>query len=387
MELNDKALVWRLGLVGLISAADNWIVSPILPVIAGVFSTTAAQAGIVLTAYLIPYGLMQPVYGFIGDRWGKAAILRWITGGLAFGTLGCAFAGSLLQLLAWRFLTGFFAAGIIAVSLALIGDAVPLERRHRSVGRFMGMVFLGQGMSVGLGGILAEYVNWRAVFAIFAAGAFLMIWMLRRLPSGLANSAQRNFFTEVRHAILNKTGRIIFPLALATGFLLLGIYSYLGAFLHFVSRLEYFQIGLIMMFFGLACLTAGNLVAKVVRYSGVGRTILLGGILALVSAVLLSVSSDWRIVWTATVLLGFGYIFIQSTLATMAFDVAAESKGLPSALIGVGLFGGGGGGCAFGGWILQSYDYRILWMVFAAGMLLLVLTIASLNFRSLKNSR
>jgi len=377
---SPRRLVLTLGLAGLLSAADNWIVAPVLPAIAGSFAVTAVQAGVIITAYMIPYGLMQPVYGFLADRWGKRLVLRWIVVGLALGTLGCALSPTLPILCGWRFLTGFFAAGIIAVSLALIGDSLPPEQRQRYVGHFMGMVFLGQGISVGLGGLISQYANWRVTFAVLAAGATLMLWLLQTLPSGNpapGSGARRSFLAETLTVCRTPLGRVIFPLALAAGFLLIGIYSYLGVFLHIAGHLNYLEVGLVLMFFGLACLTAGAVVGRLAHRLSARTIITIGGLLAVIAALFLYMSPDWRLVWTATILLGFGYIFIQSTLATLAFDVAADNKGLPSALIGVGLFGGGGLGSAFGGWLLHTDSYQTLWLAMGAGLLLFTLVAAA----------
>ena len=210
---------------------------------------------------MIPYGAMQPVYGFISDRIGKAKLLRWIVCGLALGTAGCAFANSLWMLCVLRAITGFFAAGIIAVSLALIGDSVPVNERQVYVGKFMGIVFLGQGLSSGLGGILAKYISWRVAFVVFALVAAIAVLLLRKLPEHTPEKTSHNgFFSEVVRVVLTPKGLVIFPLALAAGFLLLGLYSYLGAFLHEVTRLDYLQVGIVVMFYGFACMFAGSCV-------------------------------------------------------------------------------------------------------------------------------
>lgn len=127
-----QKLVLILGLAGFVSAADNWFVSPSLSAIAAGFSTSVAMAGSILTAYMIPYGLMQPIYGFFGDQRNKIKLLRTIVFGLAIGTAGSALSKSLPVLCIWRVLTGFFAAGIIAVSLSLIG-----AWSQRQISRFM----------------------------------------------------------------------------------------------------------------------------------------------------------------------------------------------------------------------------------------------------------
>ena len=94
------------------------------------------------------------------------------------------------------------------------------------------MVFLGQGLSVGLGGFFARYSSWRTSFVCFAILASGVLFLLRKLPRLPVRADPGSFAREVRRVVVTKLGRIIFPLALATGFLLLGAYSYLGAFLH-----------------------------------------------------------------------------------------------------------------------------------------------------------
>lgn len=378
--MTDNKLVWILGFAGFISAADNWIVSPILPAIAVGFDVSVSQVGIVLTAYMLPYGIMQPVYGFISDRWGKARILQWIVCGLALGTLGCAIAASLWMLCLWRIITGFFAAGVIAVSLALIGDTVSLAERQKYVGKFMGIVFLGQGLSVGLGGIFANFISWRVAFIFFAVLALCMLAFLKKLPKDASQPSSCSFFLEIKRVSLTPKGMVIFPLALVTGFLLLGLYSYLGAFLHEIAGLDYVQVGMVVMFYGFACLLAGSQVGKLGQKFGHKKTIILGEFLALFTALTLTIFPYWQAGWLATISLGFGYIFIQSTLATIAFDVAAENKGLPSALIGLGLFGGGGLGTAFGSLLLSQGSYQTLWLLLGAGIVIFIFITAKLRF-------
>ena len=375
-EIQNQSFIWTLGVAGFISAADNWVISPILPAIASGFDVSISQAGAILTAYLVPYGVMQPVYGFISDCWGKRKLLQMIVLGLALGTVGCFAAHSLRTLCFWRFVTGFFAAGIIAVSLALIGDTVPVAERQKYVGLFMGIVFLGQGLSAGLGGVLAKYISWRTVFAFFAGIAFCTAFLLRKLPPGLSYSTGQHFFSEIKRVTLSPKGKVIFPLAFFAGFLLLGLYSYLGAFLHEVVRLDYLLVGIIIMLFGFSCFFAGGQIGKLEQKIGQRKTVVAGGCLGLCTAFLLIIFPCWEAGCLATISLGFGYIFIQSTLATIAFDVSSKSKGLPSALIGLGLFGGGGLGTIVNGWLLSLSNYFVLWLTFGIEMLIFILAAA-----------
>ena len=138
MTSEQRRVVLTLGFCGLVSAADNWFVSPALPAIAQTLAVAPSVVAVILTAYLVPYGALQPVCGAIGDRVGRVRLLRVIVAGLAVGTLVCALAPSLPALVAARILTGCFAAGIISVSQALVGDVVSAEDRAAAVGLLMG---------------------------------------------------------------------------------------------------------------------------------------------------------------------------------------------------------------------------------------------------------
>jgi predicted MFS family arabinose efflux permease len=371
--VNYNKLVLILGLAGFISAADNWFVSPVLPAIAAGFAASVAKTGVILTAYMIPYGVMQPVYGFFSDLRSKTRLLQFIVFGLALGTAGCALSISLLMLCAFRAITGLFAAGIIAVSLAFIGDTVPDTRRQVYVGRFMGIVFLGQGVSAGLGGLFAKYLSWRIAFLFFFVSAIVSVLLLCKLPESVATSQRSHFFAEFKFAITTQKGKFIFPLATAAGFFLLGLYSYLGSYLHEAVGLNYLQVGLIVMFYGFACLVAGTRVGEFGQLFGRFGTILMGGFFAISSACLLAFFNGWQAGLLATISLGFGYIFIQSTLATIAFDVSPQCTGLSSGLVGLGLFGGGGIGAAFSGLVLSHTGYKDLWILLAAGIVLFII--------------
>lgn len=92
MTSEQRRVVLTLGFCGLVSAADNWFVSPALPAIAQTLAVAPSVVAVILTAYLVPYGALQPVCGAIGDRVGRVRLLRVIMARLAAGTLVCALA-------------------------------------------------------------------------------------------------------------------------------------------------------------------------------------------------------------------------------------------------------------------------------------------------------
>lgn len=400
-----------LGFCGLVSAADNWFVSPALPAIARGLSVLPAAATVVLTAYMVPYGALQPVCGAIADRVGRLRLLRAIVLGLCAGTVLCAAAPSLELLVAARILTGCFAAGIISVSQAFVGDVVEPARRGGAVGMLMGITFTGQGLSAGLGGILTELVGWRVAFASFgilAAAAWILLSTLRepdgagsrtsggsgsvsaagghgradgtagearaRAASGRRGTgAERPVVAFLAAAVRIFLGprRAVFLLACSTGVLFLGVYGLMGTFLNAVCGLGSTEAGLVMMLYGVFCLVGGALSGRLGGRLGLPGVIAVGEASAVAAACALLASAataSWVPALVAAGCLGLGYILVQPTLVTLSMDADPGRAGLCTGLIGSGVFIGGGVGSALGGLLLGAGGYLVLWGVAAAGL-------------------
>ena len=380
----QRRVVYTLGFCGLVSAADNWFVSPALPAIANALGVAASATAIVLTAYLVPYGLLQPVCGTLGDRFGRLRVLRVIVTGLAVGTFLCAVAPTLELLVTARVLTGCFAAGIIAVSQAFVGDVVGQERRGAAVGVLMGITFTGQGLSSGLGGIICDLMSWRAAFACFGAlavVALVLLWRLREpevapgekdhapaAPPAAGTSAP---FLVRAACIFFGSHRAIFFVACTTGVAFLGVYGFMGTFLSERCGLTSTQAGLIMMLYGVMCLVGGMVSGRIGAARGPRAVILVGevsGLLAVVALVAVTLTGAWQPALLAAGALGFGYILVQPTLVSLSMDADPTQTGLCTGLIGLGVFAGGGVGSAVGGWLLSATGYQALWV--AAAVLL-----------------
>ena len=373
LDPEQRRVVYTLGFCGLVSAADNWFVSPALPAIANGLGVAASAATIVLSAYLLPYGLLQPVCGTLGDRFGRLRVLHVIVTGLAVGTFLCAVAPTLSLLVAARVITGCFAAGIIAVSQALVGDVVGPERRGAAVGVLMGITFTGQGLSSGMGGIITDLMSWRAAFACFGVLALLALALLLRLPATpersvvSAQAPTGSFFSRAARIFFGGH-RAVYLVACTTGLVFLGVYGFMGTFLSERCGLGSTQAGLIMMLYGVMCLVGGTVSGRIGAAHGPRGVIYVGeasGLLAIAALVAVSVTGSWAPALLAAGALGFGYILTQPTLVSLSMDADPAQTGLCTGLIGLGVFAGGGVGSAVGGQLLAVGGYPLLWVVAA----------------------
>lgn len=389
-------VVVTLGFCGLVSAADNWFVSPALPSIAHTLAVAPTAAAVVLTAYLLPYGALQPVCGRLGDGVGRLRLLRIIVLGLCVGTFLCAVVPSLEFLVAARIVTGCFAAGIISVSQAFVGDVVGPRSRAGAVGILMGITFTGQGLSAGLGGILTDLVGWRAAFAAFgvlAAIAWLGLFTLREPahrgdeaassdaatsgPEGAAAAGTKAnpVLAFFRDALLIFLGphRAVFLLACSTGLLFLGVYGLMGTFLAEVCGLTPTQAGLVMMLYGVFCLIGGSVSGELGVGRGLAGVIAIGeaaGVVSAAALILSTITASWVPSLVAAACLGLGYILVQPTLVTLSMEADPSQAGLCTGLIGFAVFAFGGVGSALGGVLLGAGGYLLLWGAAACALLL-----------------
>ena len=408
MTPTQKKIVVTLGFCGLVSAADNWFVSPALPAITQTLAIAPAAATVILTAYLTPYGLLQPVCGAIGDAVGRVRLLCIIVAGLAVSTVLCAAAPTLEALVVARIVTGCFAAGIISVNQSLVGSVVSEEDRQGAVGLLMGITFTGQGLSAGLGGLICDLVGWRAAIICFGAlgtAAWLSVRRLRCLDemdsagtvdaagagvsatgTSAVGSAEREPFRPtafLRHAaqILFGPGRAIYFVAFTTGIIFLGVYGFMGTFLAERCGLSSTQAGLLMMFYGLACLAGGSISGRIGEARGQRGVIAVGETSGVIATALLAASTitgSWMPALPAAACLGLGYILVQPTLVSFSMDIDPSHTGLCTGLIGLGVFAGGGIGSSLGGLAITGGGYLALWTI--AGVALVAQAIAGARF-------
>ena len=377
----QRNVVVTLGFCGLVSAADNWFVSPALPAIAQALAIAPSAAAVILTAYLVPYGLLQPLCGAVGDAVGRVRLLRIIVAGLAASTIICSIAPTLEALVAARIITGCFAAGIITVSQAIVGDVVGEQDRQGAIGLLMGITFTGQGLSAGLGGIICDLVGWRAAFVCFGIlGALAWLGAMRlREPGKKPESSSSELAEPFRPAeflsnaarIFFGNGRAVYITACSTGIIFLGVYGFTGTFLAEKCGLASTQAGLLMMFYGLACLAGGSVSGRIGAARGSRGVIAVGETSGIAACALLGVSAltgSWIAALGAAACLGFGYILVQPTLVTLSMDIDPKHSGLCTGLIGLGVFAGGGVGSVVGGALIGAGGYLVLWI--AAGIAL-----------------
>jgi EmrB/QacA subfamily drug resistance transporter len=167
--LNGKAYLLAVGvvLVGLfMSVMDTVIVNIALPSITAYFGNTISESQWVVTSYLITSTAFMIVFGKLSAYTG---LKKMFLGGIALFTvssLGCSMASSLLMLITFRITQAIGGAMMCSISMALIYRLSPPDRQGKALGIMGATVAIASLAGPGIGGVLIEMFDWRAIFHI-----------------------------------------------------------------------------------------------------------------------------------------------------------------------------------------------------------------------------
>jgi EmrB/QacA subfamily drug resistance transporter len=168
----------------LLGALDQTIMAPALPAVAKDLGRLDQMPGVV-TSYLAAATAVMPLYGKLGDRFGRRRMLLTAVAIFVVGATLCATAASMTMLIIFRAVQGLGGGGLMVGPQAVIGEIVSPRERGRYLG-YIGAAYVvaAVGGPV-LGGLIVEGLGWRWIFALYppiGAVAFTVLAVTLRLP-------------------------------------------------------------------------------------------------------------------------------------------------------------------------------------------------------------
>jgi EmrB/QacA subfamily drug resistance transporter len=182
------------------AAVDQTLLATATPRIAAELGGLRDTTWIAL-AYLMAATIMVPLYGRLGDRYGRQNVLLVAVGVFALGSLACGVAQSMLQLVFARALQGLGGGGLMVMSQAMIGELVPPRERPRFQGYFAANFTLASLAGPVVGGFVVTHASWRWLFLVNLPLALIAAWRIRKLPRGEPHAGVAAI-TDVRGLVL-----------------------------------------------------------------------------------------------------------------------------------------------------------------------------------------
>lgn len=202
---------------------DFIVISPLGDLMMKTMNLSTAQFGLSVSVYAFSAGFSGLATAGFADRFDRKKLLLFFYVGFILGTLFCGLSDTFLMLLTARVVTGLFGGVIGSISMAIVSDLFPLEKR----GRVFGFLQMGFGASQVLGIPLSLYIatvwGWQSPFLMIVVLAtiilLLIMFKLNPVTEHLDNKTEQNAIAHLWQTLTLRKYRIGF---LATAFLSLG---------------------------------------------------------------------------------------------------------------------------------------------------------------------
>lgn len=181
---------------GAMQATDTFATSIAMPTMMGSLSATITEISWVITAYLVASAMFTPLYAWMSRKVGRKRLFVAVIGGFMVASLLVAQSTTLPELVVLRFVQGFFGAGLNPLTFQMVLATFPKNQHGPAFGWLqtgrMSAVVIGPVV----GGILTEYVDWRAVYLMnIPLGLFAFFMILRVVPKDVPEQPKQfDFF-------------------------------------------------------------------------------------------------------------------------------------------------------------------------------------------------
>jgi predicted MFS family arabinose efflux permease len=324
---------------------QTFMVAPLIPRLSVAFHSPIAWVGLAVPAYVIPQGLATLFGGPLSDRLGRRGV---IVGSLLLFivlTAATASARHVGAFIAWRVATGISAAGVVPISLTLIGDVVPFQLRGRAVGWLFGSIAGGTATGAALGALLEPMIGWTHLFLGVAALCAMLVTIALATgalphiprPAGAPPwlAVGRGYAALLSQARARRT----YAYVLLNAVLQSGVFTWLGVYLHRRFGLDEIGIGLALLGYGVPGLLFGPVIGRLADRYGRASIIPIGVALTGVCALLLIAPLPLIAVQIVIIMLSFGFDLTHPLLAAIATDLRG-ARGQAVALMAFSLFTG-----------------------------------------------
>ncbi len=344
-----------------LSNFDRFAVGPMLVALAATFHVSVSTAASAATAYFIAYGVSQPVWGVVSDRYGRVKVVRIALVVAAIGSILSAVAPSILTLSSARALTGAAFGAVVPAAITYIGDTVNIKRRQASLSDLLAVMAVGSAVATAAAGVVADYTSWRVLFGAIAVASVVAVIRsssvkeARDAANTVAHPAAR-----IGMVLSSPWALLVMLLAFVEGALVLGIFALLPAAIQQQGK-SAASAGFLVAVYGMSVLIATRVVKKVASHPLIPLTI---GVLALVvgHAAPAVISGVVPLVATAT-LLGIAWAGLHSSLQAWMTMTVPKARATCIALMTSALFLGSGIGTALGSHLLSGGHTRTMFLL------------------------
>ncbi|MCF8543352.1 MAG: MFS transporter [Candidatus Nanopelagicales bacterium] len=354
-----------------VATFDRSVVAPMLLTMGQDFNVDLATITLSVSAYLLFYGLAQPVWGLISDRLGRISTLRLALVLAAVMDLVSIIPMSIGPFIAIRAIAGATMAGVFPTAVIFLGDTISDSRaRQSSIASLQTGVALGLSLGTVLGGIGVVVVGWQAFFAATAIVCLGLALVLRRAPNPKPGAELLPIGQAFGEVARNPWAWFLYGLVFLEAAALLGGFNLVPAALEETGRSPAVA-GIATGTYGLFVLLASQIVRRTTHRTSPALYLLIGGTSASLGFGLLILSVTPVTVLVSCALQGIAWVTMHTTLQTWATTLSSTARATAVSLFAGFMFLGNGAGAFIAGSLLDFRGSATLFFTVTVGTIAL----------------
>lgn len=359
------------------AALSSRAMDPVLPLVAGDLGVSIAAAASLSAAVAITFAFVQPILGAAADMFGKARLMIVCLVLLGAANIIGAMATSFEMLFLSRILCGIAAGGTFPIAMGLTSDLVPVAQRQVALSRVLAGAMTGTLLGSTAAGVIGDFFGWRGVLVVLGlvvVVASVAVWIgFRR--GGVATPPRAVNFSALKdgyRAILrNPKARICYSVVFIEGLCVLGLFSFVAAFLFELGETRASIPGVVIAAFAVGGLFYTATVSRLLARFSVRNLMIGGAVVMAIQFIVVATGPRWEIQALSFLLMGWGFYNLHGALQVFSSDLAPEARASALSLHAFSFFMGQAAGPIVYGFALSHFG-KMTTLAISAAVVLVV---------------
>ncbi len=318
-------------------------VDPVVPLIADGLVVQVGTAALLSTAFALPYAIVQPVLGALGDMMSKTKLMMICLVLLVLSAAVSATAPNFTVLMLSRMVAGIASGGIFPISLATVGDRIPVAQRQVAIGRMLAATMSGNLLGASLAGAVGDLAGWRAVFVVTGLLGLIVTVTgfigFRKVPKETPPGFDlATIGPNYRAIFANPHAKICFTAVFLESLLIFGIFPHMAAILQEAGETRASIAGIVLAGFGIGAVVYTLLVRFMLDLLGEKGLMVGGGLIMGAFLLILTLRLPWQLEFANFAMMGFGFYWLHGSIQVYATELAPQARGSAMAMHSMAFF-------------------------------------------------